>query len=172
MSEYVFLPYIDTEDCSSYVYPGELDLVCLGRFRAGHPECPGDVVSGPDIQLASKEKAVKTSHGGAQEDRNTLRRRLPEDKLKPPAEPLRARSPVDKACLVLSFVPLGVLLICLEAGVLYFLWKLFRLVATGFAEVWFLWSLAVDCYPLSGLAQWRACIVAQLENRAAAIAPS
>lgn len=166
MSERVFLPYVDAEDCSSYVHPGELDFECLGRFRSGHPECPGDVLE-EDVLPESKESITPSSNDGEQREGSAMRRRVPDAKGPSPPEGPQARSPIDNVCLVFSFVSLGVFLIFLEAGVIYFLWRLFSLVARGFAEVKSLWSTAVDCYPLCGLAQWRACIVATLEGRAA-----
>lgn len=179
MSGYVFQPYIDAEECDSYVYPGDLDLSCLGRFRAGHPECPGDVAEScrteDDQQPISNEKnngSARNIEPSPQPDgANARRRRLGEKPSHTPQSQI-PKSPVDKAFLMFSFVSLGVFSALMAALACWFLWKLVSLVASGFAEIWFLWSAAVGCYPLSGLAQWRACVVGRLEGRAGVGVPA
>lgn len=42
-SDYIFEAYLDAPGYYNYVYPGDMDLDRLGRFRAGHRNCPGDV---------------------------------------------------------------------------------------------------------------------------------
>lgn len=171
MSDYVFQPYIDAEECDSYIYPGELDLACLDRFRAGHPECPGDVTSrGEEVaQMPLGEKECDSCRVGMPDlhpDNPGPRRRRPIEKPSTKPDHQNPKSAVDKVCLMFSFVSLGVFSALMAALACWFLWTLFSLVASGFAEIWFLWCTAVRCYPLSGLAQWRACVVGRLEGRA------
>lgn len=177
MSDYVFQPYIDAEECDSYAVYGELDLSCLGRFRAEHPECPGDVTSRGEegAQMPLEEKESDSCRAGMPDlhsDDTGPRRRRPTEKLQAKHELQKPKSAVDKLCLMFSFVSLGVFSAPMAALACWFLWKLFSLVASGFAEIWFLWSAAAGCYPLSGLAQWRACVVGRLEGRAGVGVPA
>lgn len=176
MSEYAFEPHVDADECDVYAYPGELELECLGRFRAGHPECPGDVLGARWAEGWMAERPQALSLASYRSRPRALSDPIPldhavshtRDSRQPdrPHQRLRRPSRVDKACLVLSFVSVAVVTASLAALACYFLWKMVSLVAAGFVEMWRLAGAIATCRSSTGLAGWRECIAVMLGRRA------
>lgn len=138
-SVYAFFEYVDAVEFQSYEYPGELDLESLGRFRAGHPECPGDVapVSISDKTWALIGQGADDCDAGKEEEESSeeSRPRPFQRAAKPP--PLRFHHrPRPSLALELCWAAVAILfLICSIAILTAYVWIFISLLLRVCSEV-------------------------------------
>lgn len=63
MADYAFHRHADADDNRTFVHAGPLDLKSLGRFKAGHQACPGDVLPVPFIDATASEDGEEETSG-------------------------------------------------------------------------------------------------------------